>query len=59
MAETAVKMDQIRIPDYSGQGYKVADMAQNDFGRKEIDDSRTAKCPDSCRCGKNTRPSSL
>ncbi len=36
MSETAVKMDQIRIPDFSGQGFKVADMAQADFGRKEI-----------------------
>jgi len=36
MSETAVKMDQIQIPDFSGQAYKVADMAQADFGRKEI-----------------------
>jgi adenosylhomocysteinase len=36
MSETAVKVDQILIPDFSGQAYKVADMALADFGRKEI-----------------------
>jgi adenosylhomocysteinase len=36
MSETAVKTDQIRIPDFSDLGYKVSDLAQADFGRKEI-----------------------
>ncbi|MEN6448495.1 MAG: adenosylhomocysteinase [Syntrophaceae bacterium] len=36
MAETGKKADNIRLPDFSGLGYKVADMAQADFGRKEI-----------------------
>jgi len=36
MAEKAVKLKD-RIPDYSGLGYKVADMALHDFGRKEIE----------------------
>ena len=34
MASTAVS--EIMLPDYSGLAYKVADMSQADFGRKEI-----------------------
>lgn len=35
MADATISTD-IQIPDYSGQDYKVADMSQADFGRKEI-----------------------
>jgi adenosylhomocysteinase len=35
MADATLSTD-IQIPDYSGQDYKVADMSQADFGRKEI-----------------------
>jgi adenosylhomocysteinase len=35
MANATISKE-IQIPDYSGQDYKVADMSQADFGRKEI-----------------------
>jgi adenosylhomocysteinase len=57
MSETAVKTDQIRIPDFSGLGYKVADPAQADFGRKEITIAER-EMPGLMSVRKNTRPSS-
>ena len=36
MAEKAAELGS-GIPDYTGLGYKVADMALKDFGRKEIE----------------------
>ena len=36
MTETGKEADHILLPDFSGLGFKVADMAQADFGRKEI-----------------------
>ena len=28
---------EIKLPDYSGEAFRVADMTQADFGRKELD----------------------
>ncbi|HUT23118.1 MAG TPA: adenosylhomocysteinase, partial [Sumerlaeia bacterium] len=36
MAQSAVS-ESIQIPDFAGMDYKVADMSQADFGRKEIE----------------------
>ena len=36
MAEQAAQVKAL-IPDYTGLGFKVADMALMDFGRKEIE----------------------
>ncbi len=36
MADKVKKLDTESLPDFCGLGYKVADIAQADFGRKEI-----------------------
>jgi adenosylhomocysteinase len=37
MAERAKKLKIAAVPDYSGLGYKVADLGLKDFGRREIE----------------------
>jgi len=36
MAQDATSQNNIELPDYAGQDFRVADMKQADFGRKEI-----------------------